>query len=230
MVDLDDIDKFDLMCGKKGIRMLPGNIFLVKHDKGDLVQKSRLIKEISSIFAVKGGEIGIGSHKNIFDGFEGQAGNRATPVILQMSQADQPDINGSLLQGGNRAGGGLAGDGDLDIGIFRDKGSKKRQKHVLTERGTDPDGETAYLLGYEGPYLILPGFQGCKRLFHVTAEHLTLRGQANAPGGSVKEHGIQAFLKPGNGFAHGRLGNIQLLGRHREIPASGHFIKDLIEI
>jgi len=159
MIDLDDIGKLDLMRGKKGIRMLPGNIFPVKHDKGGFVQKIRLIKEISSIFAVKGGEIGIGSHENIFDGFEGQAGNRAAPVILQMSQADQPDINGSLLQGGNRAGGGLAGDGDLDIGIFRDKGSKKRQKHVLAESGTDPDGQTAYLLGYEGPYLILPGFE-----------------------------------------------------------------------
>ena len=59
-------------------------------------------------------------------------------------------------------------------------------------------------------------------------KHLSLIGKLHAAGVSCEKHGVQAVLKLADGFADGRLADVELLCRTGNIPGLGYSVKDTV--
>ena len=120
----------------------------------------------------------------------------------------------------------MTGNGNVDMGKFFNKIPQVWEQNIFAQGSADSDCQVSHAESDGAAQLVLSQGQRLEGGLDMGIEQLAFRGQADAPGTAVKELYADIFLQFLDGFADGRLADIQLFGSFGNISGIGDCIKN----
>ena len=78
---------------------------------------------------------------------------------------------------------------------------------------------------FEFAFAVTDGVEGC---VHMLEEDGSFSCELDSAGVSVEESGSEAFFKFADGFADGRLADVEFFGGAGDVAATGYFVEDFV--
>ena len=183
---------------------------------GDLRQRMGLIEGT--------GILG-GGHE---DGVGGEAG-RGLKAALGRS-GGKGDVHLARLQKSKHLVAAAGDNADMDGGIEAVELLQIGQQKLAGNGVRCADGEVSHLQLTGLAQLILACFQQANGAADILIQQLTIGSEGHAAAVAGEEPRLQVALQLLDRLAHGRLTNIQRLGRSGDVPRLGNLLKHLIKL
>ena len=218
---------------KINVEILAGQVLPVQEHQDAVLQKRKRARRSGGkrAGAILSGEtteivqIFLCGHKGVLDLHDGREGQGTQPFRL----SGKAQIQLPLLQHLQGVAGGLAGDGDPEMGVQLDEILKGGQKDVFAEGGADPDAQLPHAQLVAQPQLVFRALQGLKGRFYVGIQQFSVLGQLDAPGGAGEKSAAHRLLQLPDSLADGGLADKKLVRGPGDIPGTGDRVKNPVE-